>query len=152
MKVCECKIGMTTEKYETRQMKEKLLIKNREQPCTILVVQRLLRHHHVRKISSVPMNKTFEIFIISRAVCELEKQILGECVLDRMQEFDELVRYFTCLNDAVNACRLNDRPSLPRYPFPGKSPPAFPSSVWSRTSPSSCQARVAEAVKAVRTA
>ena len=40
------------------------------------------------------------------AVCELEKQILGESVIDRTQEFEELVRYFNRLNNVINAYRM----------------------------------------------
>jgi hypothetical protein len=88
------------------------------------------------------------------AVCELEKQILGECVLDRMQEFDELVRYFTCLNDAVNACRLNDmQEEAVRFLQKEQvSDIAIEASARMFCTEEAEQVRVAEAVKAVRTA
>ena len=39
------------------------------------------------------------------AVCELEQQAYGESVIDRIRQFEDLVRYFNGVNEAVNACK-----------------------------------------------
>lgn len=40
------------------------------------------------------------------AVCELERQRYGESVIDSMRQFDGLMRYFSGINEAVNACKM----------------------------------------------
>ena len=41
-------------------------------------------------------------------VCELEEQELGRSVIDKIQDFDELMHYFNRLNDIINACRMGN--------------------------------------------
>lgn len=110
LKVCECKIGMTTEKYETRKMKEKLADFFREKDIAGAKAYFLESLEKRPDVLMEASDITGELKIAMQvvAVCELEEQVLGGSVLDRMQEFGELVRYFTGLNDAVNACRRND--------------------------------------------
>ncbi len=156
LKVCECKIGMTTEKYETRQMKEKLADFFREKDIAGAKAYFLESLEKRPDVLMEASDITGELKIAMQvvAVCELEKQILGECVLDRMQEFDELVRYFTCLNDAVNACRLNDmQEEAVRFLQKEQvSDIAIEASARMFCTEEAEQVRVAEAVKAVRTA
>lgn len=110
LKVCECKVGMTTEKYETRKMKEKLADFFREKDIAGAKAYFLESLEKRPDVLMEASDITGELKIAMQvvAVCELEEQVLGGSVLDRMQEFDELMRYFTGLNDAVNACRMND--------------------------------------------
>ena len=36
------------------------------------------------------------------AVCTLEKEVYGTSVIDRIRQFDELMRYFTRLNEIIS--------------------------------------------------
>ena len=40
------------------------------------------------------------------AVCELERQAYGESVIDRLRQFEDLLHYFSGVNEAVNACKM----------------------------------------------
>lgn len=109
LKVCECKIGMTTEKYETRQMKERLADFFRQKDIAGAKAYFLESLEKRPDVLMEASDITGELKLAMQvvAVCELEKQVFGESVIDRIQEFDELMRYFTNLNEAVNACRMN---------------------------------------------
>lgn len=132
LKVYECKVGMTTEKYETRQMKEKLaefflqgdLDGAKEYFLGVLEK----RPDVLMEASDITGELKLSMQVI--AVCELERQEYGESVIDRIrlayeengadrsgQEcgrtepgqsnvFEKLMCYFGGLNDVVNACKL----------------------------------------------
>ena len=40
------------------------------------------------------------------AVCALERETYGTSVIDKIRQFDELMRYFTRLNEIVSDCSL----------------------------------------------
>lgn len=40
------------------------------------------------------------------AVCTLERETYGTSVIDKIRQFDELMRYFTRLNEIVSDCSL----------------------------------------------
>ncbi|MBD5525975.1 MAG: DUF4422 domain-containing protein [Lachnospiraceae bacterium] len=132
LKVYECKVGMTTEKYETGQMKEKLaeyfmqgdLDGAKEYFLSVLEK----RPDVLMEASDITGELKLSMQVI--AVCELERQEYGESVIDRIcraheesgadgskQEcgrtdsgrrsvFDELMHYFSGLNDVVNSCKV----------------------------------------------
>lgn len=108
LKVCECKVGMTTEKYETKQMKEKLaeffaqgdLAGAKEYFLGVLEK----RPDVLMEASDITGELKLSMQVI--AVCELERQAYGESVIDRMRDFAELMRYFNALNEVVNACKM----------------------------------------------
>lgn len=132
LKVYECKVGMTTEKYETGQMKEKLaeyfmqgdLDGAKEYFLGVLKK----RPDVLMEASDITGELKLSMQVI--AVCELERQEYGESVIDRIrlaheengadrskQEcgrtdsgrgsvFEELLHYFGSLNDVVNACKV----------------------------------------------
>ena len=109
LKVCECKIGMTTEKYETKQMKERLADFFGQKDIAgakAYFLESLEKRPDVLMEAS-DITGELKIALPVVAVCELEQAQSGECVIDRIRSFDELMRYFTGLNDAVNACRLD---------------------------------------------
>lgn len=110
LKVYECKVGMTTEKYETKQMKEKLagffLQKNLAGAKAYFLESLEKRPDVLMEASDITGELKLSMQVV--AVCELEKQMLGESVIDRIQQFDELMRYFNRLNDVINACRLKN--------------------------------------------
>ncbi|MCM1175004.1 MAG: DUF4422 domain-containing protein [Blautia sp.] len=154
LRVCECKIGMTTEKYETKRMKERLADFFRQKDTAgakAFLLESLEKRPDVLMEAS-DITGELKIAMQAVAVCELEKRLLGESVLDRMQEFDELIRYFTGLNEAVNACRLNSlQKENTRFLKKERvSDIAIEASVQMFCPEEAEQRRVAEAVKAVR--
>ena len=100
LKVYECKVGMTTEKYETRQMKEKLseyflqgdLAGAKEYFLGVLKK----RPDVLMEASDITGELKLSMQVI--AVCTLEREEYGAGVIDRVWQFDELMRYFTRLN------------------------------------------------------
>lgn len=140
LKVYECKVGMTTEKYETGQMKEKLaeyfmqgdLDGAKEYFLGVLKK----RPDVLMEASDITGELKLSMQVI--AVCELERQEYGESVIDRIrlaheesgadgskQEcgrtdsgresvFEELMHYFGSLNDVVNACKVGQSDEMDR--------------------------------------
>ncbi len=110
LKVYECKIGMTTEKYETKQMKEKLagffLEKDIAGAKAYFLESLQKRPDVLMEASDITGELKMAMQVV--AVCELERQELGECLLDRIQDFDALMQYFSKLNDCINACKLGE--------------------------------------------
>lgn len=108
LKVYECKVGMTTEKYETRQMKEKLAeffkVKDLAGAKAYFLESLEKRPDVLMEASDITGELKLSMQVI--AVCQLEHQILGESVINRIQEFEELMRYFNRLNDAINSLRM----------------------------------------------
>ncbi len=120
LKVYECKVGMTTEKYETKQMKERLadyfaqgdLAGAKEYFLSVLEK----RPDVLMEASDITGELKMSMQVI--AVCELERQTYGESVLDRIREkhqketadrekiFAELMHYFGRLNETVNDCKV----------------------------------------------
>ena len=120
LKVYECKVGMTTEKYETGQMKEKLsdyfaqgdIAGAKEYFLSVLEK----RPDVLMEASDITGELKLSMQVI--AVCELERQAYAESELDRVREkygkeaadrekiFAELMHYFGRLNEIVNDCRM----------------------------------------------
>lgn len=120
LKVYECKVGMTTEKYETKQMKERLadyfaqgdLAGAKEYFLSVLEK----RPDVLMEASDITGELKMSMQVI--AVCELERRAYGESVLDRIREnyqketadrekiFAELMYYFGRLNEIVNDCKV----------------------------------------------
>ena len=107
LKVYECKVGMTTEKYETREMKERLsefFLQGDLTGAKAYFLQVLEKRPDVlMEASDITGELKLAMQVI--AVCELEQQAYGESVIDRIRQFEDLVRYFNGVNEAVNACK-----------------------------------------------
>lgn len=107
LKVYECKVGMTTEKYETRQMKEKLTEFFRQRDLAgakeyfLGVLEK--RPDVLMEASDITGELKLSMQVI--AVCELERQEYGESVIDRTNQFEELMHYFNSLNETINDCK-----------------------------------------------
>ncbi len=107
LKVYESKVGMTTEKYETKQMKEQLaafflkgdLAGAKEYFLGVLEK----RPDVLMEASDITGELKLAMQVI--AVCELERQEYGQSVIDRIRRFDELMHYFGSVNSVVNDCR-----------------------------------------------
>ena len=106
LKVYECKVGMTTEKYETRQMKEKLAAYFADGDIAgaksyfLSVLEK--RPDVLMEASDITGELKLSMQVI--AVCGLERDAYGTSVLDRIRDFDALMRYFARLNEIVNDC------------------------------------------------
>ena len=104
LKVYECKVGMTTEKYETKQMKDKLseyflqgdLAGAKEYFLGVLEK----RPDVLMEASDITGELKLSMQVI--AVCSLEREAYGTSVIDRIRQFDELMRYFTRLNEIIS--------------------------------------------------
>ena len=110
LKVYECKVGMTTEKYETKQMKERLadFFRNKDLAGAKAYFLEVLEKRPDVLMEASDITGELKLSMQVIAVCELEKQELGKSVLDRMQDFDELMSYFNNLNEAINACKMEN--------------------------------------------
>lgn len=124
LKVYECKVGMTTEKYETGQMKESLAEFFRQGDLTgakayfLGVLEK--RPDVLMEASDITGELKLSMQVI--AVCGLERQAYGESVLDRIRDkyrkaagdkakiFAELMHWFGRLNEIVSNCRM-EQPS-----------------------------------------
>ena len=108
LKAYECKVGMTTEKYETRQMKEKLaeFFQAKDLAGAKAYFLESLEKRPDVLMEASDITGELKLSMQAIAVCELEKQILGESVIDRIQKFEDLVRYFNRLNEVINAYRM----------------------------------------------
>lgn len=108
LKVYECKVGMTTEKYETKQMKEKLseyffqgdLAGAKEYFLSVLEK----RPDLLMEASDITGELKLSMQVI--AVCTLEKEAYGTSVIDKIRQFDGLMHYFTRLNEIISDCSL----------------------------------------------
>lgn len=110
LKVYECKVGMTDEKYETKQMKEKLagfFLKKDLAGAKAYFLESLEKRPDVLMEAS-DITGELKVSMQVVAVCELERQELGESVIDRIQDFDALMDYFNRLNEAINACKMGN--------------------------------------------
>lgn len=108
LKVYECKVGMTTEKYETRQVKEKLAeyfaagsLADAKQ-YFLKVLEK--RPDVLMEASDITGELKLSMQVV--AVCTLEWEAYGESVVDRIRDFDGLMRYFTKLNGIINDCAV----------------------------------------------
>ena len=101
---------MTTEKYETKQMKEKLadfFAKKDIAGAKAYFMESLKKRPDVLMEAS-DITGELKVSMQVVAVCELEEQEFGQSVIDRIQDFDELMHYFNRLNDIINACRMGN--------------------------------------------
>ncbi len=107
LSACECKVGMTTEKYETRQMKERLASFFAEKDIAgakAYFVSVLKERPDVMGEAS-DITGELKLAMETVAVCEREQDNTGTSVLDRIRDFPALMAYFTQVNDLVIACR-----------------------------------------------
>ncbi len=108
LKVCECKVGMTTEKYETGQMKERLseffqmgdLAGAKEYFLGVLEK----RPDVLMEASDITGELKLSMQVI--AVCELERQTYGDSVLDRMlRECEDSLMHHNMQEDTRSIAR-----------------------------------------------
>lgn len=108
LKVYECKVGMTTEKHETKQMKDTLaefFLKKDIAGAKEYFLKTLEKRPDVLMEAS-DITGELKVSMQVVAVCELEQSELGTSIIDRINKFDELMIFFNRLNDIINACKL----------------------------------------------
>ncbi|MCH5250989.1 MAG: DUF4422 domain-containing protein [Lachnospiraceae bacterium] len=108
LKVYECKVGMTTEKHETKQMKDTLaefFLKKDIAGAKEYFLKTLEKRPDVLMEAS-DITGELKVSMQVVAVCELEQSELGTSIIDRINKFDELMIFFNRLNDIINACRM----------------------------------------------
>ena len=107
LKVYECKVGMTDEKYETRQMKEKLaeFFRRADLDGAKEYFLGVLKKRPDVLMEASDITGELKLAMQVIAVCELERQEYGESVVDRIRQFDDLMRYFNGVNEVIGDCR-----------------------------------------------
>lgn len=110
MRVYECKVGMTDEKRETSEMKEKLANffkeKNISGAKEYFLACLKKRPDVLMEASDITGELKLSMQVI--AVCELEQSEYGESTIDRIQDFRELMEHFKNTNEAVRALKYED--------------------------------------------
>lgn len=103
LKVCECKVGMTGEKAETRELKETLAEyfrkKDIEGAKEYFLKRRSERPDVMMEASDVSGELRICMQIIATAGKEMEAY--GTSILDRVSEYRDLIALFTRLNQLV---------------------------------------------------
>ncbi len=116
LRVYECKVGMTDEKRETAEMKERLAVFFRQKDIAgakeyfLKCLEK--RPDVLMEASDITGELKLSMQVI--AVCELEQDRYGESTIDRIQDFDLLMRHFQRVNEAVRALTLQDFEEMPR--------------------------------------
>lgn len=104
LSVKECMVGMSGEKAETREMKERLSAYFRKKDIAGAKAYFMARYA-CRPDILMEASDTFGELKLSMqviSVCEFELEETGSCVLDRISDFGELMKYFGRVNTIVN--------------------------------------------------
>ena len=103
LNVCECMVGMTGEKFETRQLRSELAKYFARgdycgaQNCFMACYQK--RPDILMEASDITGELRLCMQIIS--TCNFEYSESGHCILERMRDYDSLIHYFSQLNRKV---------------------------------------------------
>lgn len=115
LKVCECKVGMTDEKRETAEIKERLaeyFAKKDIAGAKAYMLACLEKRPDVlMEASDITGELKMSMQVI--AVCELEKQAYGGSTIDRIQGFEALMKHFRKLNDVIQAWKERETKMSP---------------------------------------
>lgn len=105
LKAYECKVGMTDEKRETAEMKERLaafFAKKDIDGAKDYILECLKKRPDVlMEASDITGELKLSMQVI--AVSELEKEAYGNSTIDRIQDFGALMEHFRKLNDLIIA-------------------------------------------------
>lgn len=115
LKAYECKVGMTDEKRETAETKERLAAFFAEKDIAgakAYILSCLEKRPDIlMEASDITGELKLSMQVI--AVCELEKQAYGSSTIDRIQEFDALMAHFRKLNDLIQAFKEGETKMSP---------------------------------------
>lgn len=105
LKVYECKVGMTDEKRETAEMKERLagFFAKRDIAGAKDYILACLEKRPDVLMEASDITGELKLSMQVIAVCELEKEAYGTSTIDRIQEFGALMEHFRKLNDLIVA-------------------------------------------------
>ncbi len=103
LKVCECKVGMTGEKAETRELKEVLAEYFRRKDVEGAKSYFLKRKEERPDVMMEASDVSGELRICMQIIATAGKEIetYGHCFLDRVSEYRDLIQIFTCLNQII---------------------------------------------------
>lgn len=103
LRAYECKVGMTDEKRETAELKERLAVyfarKDIAGAKAYLLGCLQKRPDVLMEASDITGELKLSMQVI--AVCELEQETYGSSTIDRIQDFRALMTYFRRLNDLI---------------------------------------------------
>ncbi len=115
LKVCECKVGMTDEKRETAEIKERLaaffLQKDIAGAKAYMLACLEKRPDVLMEASDITGELKMSMQVI--AVSELERQAYGSGTIDRIQEFGSLMAHFRKLNDLIQTWKERENEMSP---------------------------------------
>jgi hypothetical protein len=110
LKVYECKVGMTDEKRETVEIKERLAAyfakKDIDGAKAYILVCLEKRPDVLMEASDIMGELKLAMQVI--AVCGLEREAYGSSVIDKIQDFRELLRYFQGINELLERDVLSE--------------------------------------------
>lgn len=103
LRVYECKVGMTDEKRETAEIKERLAAYFEKKDIggakTYILSCLEKRPDVLMEASDITGELKLSMQVI--AVCELEKAAYGSSTIDRIQDFGALMKHFQRLNEMI---------------------------------------------------
>jgi hypothetical protein len=112
LKVYECKVGMTDEKRETVEIKERLAGyfagKDIDGAKAYLLACLEKRPDVLMEASDIMGELKLAMQVI--AVCGLERETYGSSVIDKIQDFRELLCYFQGINELLESVRTEVSP------------------------------------------
>lgn len=115
LRVYECKVGMTDEKRETAEIKERLadyFAKKDIAGAKAYILACLEKRPDVlMEASDITGELKLSMQVI--AVCELEQQAYGSSTIDRIQDFGALMKRFQQLNELVLAWKEGETEMSP---------------------------------------
>lgn len=115
LKVYECKVGMTDEKRETAEIKERLADyfagKDIAGAKAYMLACLEKRPDVLMEASDITGELKTAMQVI--AVCELEEQTYGSSTIDRIQDFGALMAHFHKLNDMIQTWRERENQMSP---------------------------------------
>ena len=115
LRVYECKVGMTDEKRETAEIKERLAAYFSEKDIAGAKAYMLAclekRPDVLMEASDITGELKMSMQVI--AVCELEQQAYGSSTIDRIQDFGALMAHFQKLNDLVQTWKERENEMSP---------------------------------------
>lgn len=115
LRAFECKVGMTDEKRETAELKEKLAVyfakKDIAGAKAYLLGCLEKRPDVLMEASDITGELKLSMQVI--AVCELEQETYGSSTIDRIQDFGALMTHFRRLNDLIQEWKEGEKPMSP---------------------------------------
>jgi tetratricopeptide (TPR) repeat protein len=104
LKVYECMVGMSDEKHETKEMKEKLAVyfKNRDIQGAKDYFMECYQKRPDVLLEASDITGELKLSMQVIATCENERMNQINSIIDRINDFSELMSYFRNINNIVN--------------------------------------------------